>query len=125
MQDAGTVLEVLRERGRKGLPCDELYRQMFNKGLYLLAYGNIYSNQEAMTPGASDETADGMSEAKIDQIIALMRAERYRFAPARRVLIPKKNGKLRPLGWLAGSRHGGLAGWNGRAGRADGGSARQ
>jgi group II intron reverse transcriptase/maturase len=98
MQDAGTVLEVLRERGRKGLPCDELYRQMFNKGLYLLAYGNIYSNQGAMTPGVSDETADGMSEAKIDQIIALMRAERYRFAPVRRVLIPKKNGKLRPLG---------------------------
>ena len=98
MQDAGTVLEVLRERGRKGLPCDELYRQMFNKSLYLLAYGNIYSNQGAMTPGASDETADGMSEAKIDQVIALMRAERYRFAPARRVLIPKKNGRLRPLG---------------------------
>ena len=98
MQDAGTVLEVLRERGRKGLPCDELYRQMFNKSLYLLAYGNIYSNQGAMTPGAGDETADGMSEAKIDQIIALMRAERYRFAPVRRVLIPKKNGKLRPLG---------------------------
>ena len=31
MQDAETVLDVLRERGRKGLPCDELYRQMFNK----------------------------------------------------------------------------------------------
>src|SRR2546421_1718227 len=98
MQNAGTVLEVLRERGRKGLPCDELYRQMFSKSLYLLAYGNIYSNQGAMTPGVSDETADGMSEAKIDQIIALMRGERYRFAPVRRVLIPKKNGKLRPLG---------------------------
>src|SRR5215470_12844137 len=38
MQDAGTVLAVLRERGRKGLPCDELYRQMFNKSLYLLAF---------------------------------------------------------------------------------------
>jgi group II intron reverse transcriptase/maturase len=98
MQDAGTVLEVLRERGRRGLPCDELYRQMFNKGLYLLAYGNIYSNQGAMTPGACGETADGMSEAKIDQIIAAMRGERYRFAPVRRVYIPKKNGKLRPLG---------------------------
>jgi len=36
MQDAGTVLEVLRERGRKGLPCTQLYRQMFNKSLYLL-----------------------------------------------------------------------------------------
>ena len=39
-----------------------------------------------------------MSEDKIDQIIELMRHERYRFAPARRVYIPKKNGKLRPLG---------------------------
>jgi len=98
MQDAGTVLEVLRDRGRKGLPCDELYRQMFNKDLYLLAYGNVYANQGAMTPGASGETADGMSEGKIGQIIALMRHERYRFAPARRVYIPKRNGKLRPLG---------------------------
>jgi group II intron reverse transcriptase/maturase len=98
MQDAGAVLAVLRERGRKGLPCDELYRQMFNKSLYLLAYGNIYSNQGAMTPGACDETADGMSEDKIEEIIAAMRGERYRFAPVRRVYIPKKNGKLRPLG---------------------------
>ena len=98
MQNAETVLAVLRERGRKGLPCDELYRQMFNKSLYLLAYGNIYSNQGAMTPGACDETADGMSEGKIEEIIAAMRGERYRFAPVRRVYIPKKNGKLRPLG---------------------------
>src|SRR3954469_35135 len=96
--NAEAVLAVLRERGRKGLPCDELYRQMFNKSLYLLAYGRIYSNQGAMTPGACDETAEGMSEGKIDQIIAAMRGERYRFAPVRRVYIPKKNGKLRPLG---------------------------
>ncbi len=98
MQEAGVVLSVLRERGRKGLPCTQLYRQMFNREIYLLAYGNIYSNQGAMTPGASEETADGMSEDKIDQIIGLMRHERYRFPPARRVYIPKKNGKLRPLG---------------------------
>jgi retron-type reverse transcriptase len=92
MQDAAVVLSVLRERGRQGLPCEQLYRQMFNKDLYLLAYGNIYSNTGAMTPGASAETADGMSEEKIDQIIELMRHERYRFAPARRTYIPKKNG---------------------------------
>ena len=35
---------------------------------------------------------------KIDAIIEAMRHERYRFSPARRVFIPKKNGKLRPLG---------------------------
>jgi len=51
-----------------------------------------------MTPGVGRETADGMSEEKIDQTIEAMRHERYRFAPARRVHILKKNGKLRPLG---------------------------
>jgi hypothetical protein len=39
MQNAETVLSVLRERGRKDLPCDELYRQLFNPQLYLLATG--------------------------------------------------------------------------------------
>jgi len=98
MQTAEVVLNVLRERGRKGLPCEQLYRQLFNKDLYYLAYGNIYSNKGSMTPGASEETADGMSEEKIEQIIGLIRQEKYRFSPARRVYIPKKNGKLRPLG---------------------------
>jgi group II intron reverse transcriptase/maturase len=103
MQTAEVVLNVLRERGRKGLPCEQLYRQLFNKDLYYLAYGNIYSNKGSMTPGASEETADGMSEEKIEQIIGLMRQEKYRFSPARRVYIPKKNGKLRPLGMPAWS----------------------
>ena len=98
MQSAETVLGVLRERGSKGLPCNQLYRQMFNRDLYLLAYGRIYANQGAMTPGTSAETADGMSEDKIDQIIEAMRHERYHFRPVRRTYIPKKNGKLRPLG---------------------------
>jgi group II intron reverse transcriptase/maturase len=98
MQSAATVLGVLRERGRCGLPCDELYRQLFNPQLYLLAYGRIYANHGAMTPGVTQETVDGMSRAKIGRIIDAMRHERYRFAPVRRVHIPKKNGKTRPLG---------------------------
>ena len=98
MQSAETVLGVLRERGRRGLPLEELYRQLFNPQLYLLAYGRIYSNKGAMTPGASGETADGMSLGKIGRIIDALRHERYRFSPVKRVYIPKKNGKLRPLG---------------------------
>jgi hypothetical protein len=35
MQSAETVLGVLRDRGRRGLPLDELYRQLFNPQLYL------------------------------------------------------------------------------------------
>ena len=99
MQNAETVLGVLRDRGSKGLPCNELYRQLFNPQLYLLAYGRIYSNKGAMTPGVTQETADGMSMEKIQCIIDAMRHERYRFAPVRRTHIPKKHGKkLRPLG---------------------------
>jgi group II intron reverse transcriptase/maturase len=99
MQSAETVLGVLRERGRRGLPCEELYRQLFNPQLYLLACGRIYSNEGAMTPGVTQETVDGMSVRKIDRIIDAMRHERYRFRPVRRVHIPKKqSGKTRPLG---------------------------
>ena len=98
MQSADTVLGVLRERGRRGLPLNELYRQLFNPQLYLMAYGRIYANKGAMTPGASGETADGMSLGKTGAIIDALRHERYRFQPVRRVYIPKKNDKLRPLG---------------------------
>ena len=98
MQSAETVLDILRERGRRGLPCDELYRQLFNPQLYLLAYGRLYSNKGAMTSGADAETADGMSLEKIRRIIDALRHERYRFQPVRRVYIPKRNGKRRPLG---------------------------
>jgi group II intron reverse transcriptase/maturase len=98
MQDAETVLNVLRERGRRGLPCTELYRQLFNPSLYELAHGRIYANHGAMTPGADGETADGMSLAKTMRIIDALRHERYRFAPVKRVYIPKKSGKPRPLG---------------------------
>lgn len=98
MQDAATVLGVLRDRGRRGLPLDEVYRQLFNPQLYLLAIGRLYSNHGAMTPGADGQTVDGTSLAEVWRIIDAMRHERYRFQPVKRVYIPKKNGKKRPLG---------------------------
>src|SRR5215469_7034494 len=98
MQSAETVLGVLRDRGRRGLPLDELYRQLFNPQLYLMAYGRVYANKGAMTPGASGETADGMSLGKVRAVIDALRHERYRFQPVKRVYIPKKSGRLRPLG---------------------------
>lgn len=98
MQTAETVLGVIRERGRRGLPCKELYRQMFNPQLYLIAYGRIYSNKGAMTPGVTGETPDGMSLARIGSVIDALRHERFRFQPVRRVEIPKKSGGKRPLG---------------------------
>src|SRR5687767_11210200 len=98
MRTADTLLGVIRDRGRRGLPLARVYRLLFNRDLFLLAYGRIAKNQGAMTPGATAETADGMALAKIDAIIKALRFERYRWTPVRRVYIPKRNGTKRPLG---------------------------
>jgi group II intron reverse transcriptase/maturase len=98
MRNAETILGIIRERGRRGLPLEDVYRQMFNPQLYLLAYGRIYRNKGVMTPSVTAETVDGMSLAKIERVIEQLRYERFRWHPTRRVYILKKNGKQRPLG---------------------------
>src|SRR5436305_13055155 len=100
MQDAKLYLELIQERGRKGLKLEQgVYKQLLNPEMYLAAYGKIYRNAGAMTPGVSEETVDGMSMEKIHTIIESLRYERYVWKPARRVSIEKKNStKRRPLG---------------------------
>ena len=98
MRTAETILELIRERGKKGLPLERVYKLLFNQDLYLKAYGKIYRNKGAMTHGVTEETPDGMSLEKIDAIIEALRYERYQWLPARRTYIPKANGKKRPLG---------------------------
>src|SRR5215211_4603551 len=98
MQNAETVLSILRTRGKRGVPLKNLYRQLYNPQLYLLAYGRLYANDGAMTPGATGETVDGMALEKISSIVDALRFERFRWTPVKRVYIPKKSGKLRPLG---------------------------
>ncbi len=98
MRNAETVLEVIQQRGSQGKPLEDIYRQLFNPALYLRAYGRLYANDGAMTPGITSETVDDMSLEKIKNLIEEVRHERYRWTPVRRVYIPKKNGKLRPLG---------------------------
>jgi group II intron reverse transcriptase/maturase len=98
MRTAETILNIIRERGRRGLPLERLYRQLYNRDLYLRAYGKLYANKGAMTPGATPETVDGMSLAKIDSIITALRQERYRWTPVRRTYIPKSKGGQRALG---------------------------
>ena len=98
MQDAETVLNVIRERGERGLPLENIYRLLYNRNLYLRAYGRLYSNQGAMTRGTTAETVDGMSLAKIDDLTDALRYERFRWTPVRRVNLPKPKGGTRPLG---------------------------
>lgn len=98
MQSTHTYLGLLHERGKKGLPLTRVYRQLFNINLYLTAYGRIYRNAGAMTPGVTNETVDAMSLDKIKMTIEALRSQRYHWKPARRTYIPKKDGRKRPLG---------------------------
>jgi len=51
MQGTDSYLGILRERGRRGLPLERVYRHLFNRELFLKAYGRIYRNNGAMTRG--------------------------------------------------------------------------
>jgi group II intron reverse transcriptase/maturase len=97
MATAENVLAVYSDRGKRALPLKDVYRQLYQPELYLRAYGRIYRNDGALTPGATRETVDAMSLEKIDRIIGVLRREAYRWTPVRRTYIPKKRGK-RPLG---------------------------
>src|SRR6266849_4972660 len=57
LQTTEALLGLLRERGKRGLPLQRIYRQLYNTNLYLTAYGRIYRNAGAMTPAVTDETA--------------------------------------------------------------------
>jgi len=69
MRTAATILSIMRDRGRRGLPVEGLYRHLYNPDLYLRAYAKLYPNKGALTPGITPETVDGMSRRKIDAII--------------------------------------------------------
>src|SRR6266498_5626671 len=98
MRKADTVLGIIRERDKRGLPLEDLYRQLYNPDLYLRAYARLSTNTGALTPGATSETVDAMSLAKIATLIDTLRHERYRWTPVRRTYVPKKDRKkLRPL----------------------------
>ena len=98
MRNAKQVLFIHQKRGAQGMPLERVYRHLFNPDFYLTAYGKIYRNAGAMTKGVTGETVDGMDLQKIHSMIELLRQERYRWKPVRRLEIPKANGKMRPLG---------------------------
>jgi len=100
MQKAEVVLAMLRKQSvqSKEFVFDRLYRNLFNPDFYMLAYSNIYAKEGNMTPGTDGKTIDGFNIEKVNGIIEKLRKETYYPNPSRRCYIPKKSGKLRPLG---------------------------
>ena len=97
MRTAETILNIIQDRGKRQLPLDDVYRQLYNPAMYLRSYAKLYNNEGAMTPGITEETVDGMSMEKIATIIEAIRQEKWHWTPTRRVLKDKPTGGKRPL----------------------------
>jgi group II intron reverse transcriptase/maturase len=92
-------MEIVRSRGERKLPLNRVYRLIRQRDLFLTAYGKLYANKGAMTPGVNlDDTVDGMSQKRIAAIIADLEAGTYQWTPVQRTYIDKKKGGKRPLG---------------------------
>jgi group II intron reverse transcriptase/maturase len=98
MRTAETILNIIQDRGKRRLPLDDVYRQLYNPDMYLRSYTKLYKNDGAMTPGTTGETVDGMSLEKIDRVIGAIRCEQWKWPPVRRIYIDKPQGGKRPLG---------------------------
>jgi group II intron reverse transcriptase/maturase len=98
MRTAETILNINQDRGKRRLPLDDVYRQLYNPDMYLRSYTKLYKNDGAMTPGTTGETVDGMSLEKIDRVIGAIRCEQWKWPPVRRIYIEKPKGGKRPLG---------------------------
>ncbi|WP_243860383.1 group II intron reverse transcriptase/maturase [Flavobacterium sp. JXAS1] len=77
---------------------ERLYRILFNEEMFYVAYQRIYAKEGNMTEGSDGQSIDNMSLSRIEKLIASLKDESYQPQPSRRVYIPKKNGKMRPLG---------------------------
>lgn len=99
MRNPKQVLNNLCEHSKvSGYRFERLYRNLFNEQMFYVAYQRIYAKQGNMTPGTDGKTIDQMSIQRIESLIASLKNETYQPNPAKRVYIPKKNGKKRPLG---------------------------
>ena len=99
MRNSAKVLNSLNRHSKDlNYKYERLYRILFNTEMYAVAYQRIAPKQGNMTEGTDGKTIDGMSIKRIENLIASLKDESYQPKPSRRTYIPKKNGKMRPLG---------------------------
>jgi len=104
LNKADQYLRIVEDRGTKGLELKRVYRNIRQPGLFVKAYGKIYSNKGALTPGVDPEdTIQNMSLDRIEKIIAELEKGTYVWKPVQRRYIPKGNGDRRPLGLPSGN----------------------
>ena len=94
------TLDFLYEKSKEGIAFTGLVEAMVNEVTIVTAIHNIKSNKGSKTAGVDQMKMDKYLQMPKEDLIALIRDNfsNYKPKPARRVYIPKKNGKQRPLG---------------------------
>lgn len=81
----------------------DVYTLLFRDAIWYQSYQNIYPNRGAFTKGVNNDTLNNFDKKRIENIISSLKDKSYTPNPVRRVLIPKTNGKVRPLGIPTGT----------------------
>ncbi|MBC2262758.1 group II intron reverse transcriptase/maturase [Listeria sp. FSL L7-0091] len=94
------LFDQLYESSLNGKTFNKLYQFIVLKQNILLAYRNIKRNSGAKTPGVDDMTILDIEKLDENVFVEIIRDKLSSYQPGsvKRVYIPKRNGKKRPLG---------------------------
>jgi group II intron reverse transcriptase/maturase len=93
-------LDLIYAKSKEGRSFHGLYELAFNPITIVTAIHNIKSNKGSNTPGIDKNNINRYLQMPYQELIELIQdtVQYYQPKPVRRIYIPKKNGKMRPLG---------------------------
>lgn len=94
------VTDNLYKQSIDGKPAKNLMELIISPNNIMLAYRNIKKNTGSNTPGVDGKTIKDLEKLSQSELIkgVQTRLSNYNPKAVKRVMIPKKNGKMRPLG---------------------------
>lgn len=94
------LFDQLYDSSLNSKPIKKLYHFIVLKQNILLAYRNIKRNSGSKTPGVDGITILDIEKLEENEFVEIIRTKLANYQPSavRRVYIPKRNGKKRPLG---------------------------
>jgi group II intron reverse transcriptase/maturase len=76
----------------------DIFRILRSDDIWIAAYEKLKGNKGALTPGSTSETMDGMSLQRLKRLKDKVLSEEYKFQAVKLILIPRPDGRKRPLG---------------------------
>lgn len=94
------VFDNLYEASKFGSAFPDLMTTILSQNNILLSYRNIKNNTGSLTSGTDGKSIQDLENLDKDEFVKIVRdkSRTYRPRPIKRVMIPKPNGDLRPLG---------------------------